>query len=101
MIRHMPMDADTAYATLSYSCEINGDGNSDPSESISINGKAPRIGKNLHQALRCIHCGPEGQLLIWIDAVCIGQSNTDERSEQVARMAKIYRQQSQKPYLAW
>lgn len=32
-----------------------------------------------------------GVRMVWIDAVCINQSNADERSNQVSKMASIYR----------
>lgn len=61
--------------------------------SIWIDGKRLEVGKNLLRFLSmAISCKRYKQALFWIDAVCIGQSSTDERSDQVAFMASIYKQ---------
>jgi hypothetical protein len=57
--------------------------------SIRINGKIAHVGKNLHsflyharQTLFFTH--------FWIDALCIDQSNTAERNQQVQQMGRVY-----------
>lgn len=47
------------------------------------------IGKNLAEALRHLRYTDRTRAL-WIDALCIDQSNLAERGEQVRRMADIY-----------
>lgn len=48
------------------------------------------VTKNLHTALKHLRRLSASRTL-WIDAVCINQSDTEERSQQVARMADVYR----------
>lgn len=80
---------------------------------ISVNGRRISVRENLYNALRHVleashnfwvyitkyHACPtitdrqeqsSGPLLIWIDALCIDQSNTGERNHQVQMMSKIY-----------
>lgn len=45
--------------------------------------------QNLHSALRRLRDTSLPRVL-WVDAVCINQTNTDEREAQVRRMAEIY-----------
>jgi Heterokaryon incompatibility protein (HET) len=47
------------------------------------------ITQNLHDALERIH-DRQYDGFVWIDAICIDQSNTAERSAQVAIMGEIY-----------
>lgn len=48
------------------------------------------VGANLHAALRRLRHRSQ-QRVLWIDAVCINQSDNDEKSHQVALMQTIYR----------
>ncbi|KAE8381526.1 heterokaryon incompatibility protein-domain-containing protein [Aspergillus bertholletiae] len=75
------------YEALSY---VWGDRSSP--RSIVLNGKAIEVTVNLEAAIR--HLRPREGLprIIWIDALCINQSDVAERTEQVARMDNIYRQ---------
>lgn len=73
------------YEALSYAW-----GSIDVSASIIANGKTLCITKNLFTAwtyLRDDHVSK----VMWIDAVCIDQSNVVERGHQVGQMAGIYR----------
>lgn len=47
------------------------------------------IGRNLNSALRHLRYRSKTRRL-WIDALCINQNNTDERSKQVSIMNKVY-----------
>lgn len=47
------------------------------------------VGQNLDVALRHLRLEHKSRL-IWIDALCINQSSTDERNRQVALMGKIF-----------
>lgn len=38
--------------------------------------------------------------LLWVDAICINQSNSQEKSMQVLRMDEIYRRMGS-PNMAW
>jgi hypothetical protein len=78
------------YAALSYVW-----GQDDSEERIYVNGKLFRIRRNLLNFLKCSrdkivkHGGDFDP--IFIDALCINQSNTAERNHQVRQMGNIYR----------
>jgi len=48
-----------------------------------------QITNNLHTALQYLRY-PDKERIIWIDAICIDQSNNPEKSKQIPLMAKIY-----------
>ncbi|KAL7806365.1 heterokaryon incompatibility protein domain-containing protein [Trichoderma aethiopicum] len=73
------------YKALSY---VWGRGSRNPPE-IVVNGNNVKVTSNLAMALRHLRQDEVGNAL-WIDALCIDQSNTDERSSQVAQMRDIY-----------
>ncbi|OCK87639.1 HET-domain-containing protein [Cenococcum geophilum 1.58] len=56
---------------------------------IRCSGKLLQIGANLHKALHRIRDPVEARIL-WVDAVCINQSDLKEQGEQVKRMDGIY-----------
>lgn len=58
--------------------------------SIFCNGKSVRITQNLHDALQRLRY-EDRQRCVWADAVCIDQSNTNERGHQVRLMSSIYK----------
>ncbi|ENH70979.1 hypothetical protein FOC1_g10008350 [Fusarium oxysporum f. sp. cubense race 1] len=58
---------------------------------IGLGNRALPITRNCHQALSRLR-RKTGSLLIWVDAVCINQSDLGERSEQVAMMGTIFSQ---------
>ncbi|KAG8675844.1 hypothetical protein FPOAC2_01926 [Fusarium poae] len=62
---------------------------STPSE-ITVDGKTMSITTSLYEALH--HLRQEDQdRILWVDALCIDQSNIKERSHQVNHMGEIYR----------
>ncbi|KAK6442432.1 hypothetical protein LTR95_001340 [Oleoguttula sp. CCFEE 5521] len=59
--------------------------------SIFVNGQLLRITKNLLGFLRRLRAGssrPDGW--VWVDAICIDQSDVVERTQQVKKMGAIY-----------
>ena len=60
-----------------------------PTRKIWVNGKPIDIRKNLHDALICLRRSRKSRLL-WADAICIDQSNIEERKFQVGFMDYIY-----------
>ncbi|KAG4428948.1 hypothetical protein IFR05_015569 [Cadophora sp. M221] len=59
---------------------------------ISCNGQRPQVTRNLHAAMgkmRMINYDRQHAPL-WVDVVCIDQSNLDEKTEQIQLMGKIY-----------
>ena len=77
------------YEALSYTW-----GTEKNSEVILLNGRWIPVTSNLHAALQQIRCSQMENLnaarKLWIDAVCINQSDNIEKSEHVMRMKEIY-----------
>ncbi|CAH0044788.1 unnamed protein product [Clonostachys solani] len=59
---------------------------------IIVSQRSMMVTKNLISALQDLRS--RGYLCIWADAVCINQSDLEERSQQILRMAGIYRSAS-------
>jgi hypothetical protein len=72
------------YEALSYTW-----GDSEKSCSIFINKQKLGVTKNLYAALLRLQDRSLGRIL-WVDAVCINQNNSEEQGQQVQLMAKIY-----------
>jgi hypothetical protein len=64
-------------------------GSSTETKRIEINGKAVLITTSLDLALRDLR-DTNRILRLWVDALCIDQSNTEERNQQVSLMGNIY-----------
>jgi ankyrin repeat protein len=60
----------------------------DPTREISLEGQSFIVGQNLWQFLDTARDHAKDWL--WIDQICIDQSNNDEKSHQVRLMARIY-----------
>jgi hypothetical protein len=66
--------------------------------SIFVEGRPYGVTTNLHSALRHLrHKSAEKRF--WIDAICINQTDTTEKSHQIPLMGQIYRQA--KLVIAW
>ena len=79
------LSSTTTYEALSYVW-----GSSEKPETLHLGTGSLKITHALATALRRLQL-PNQFRLLWVDAVCINQSNITERSQQVAQMAKIYR----------
>ncbi len=75
----------TSFTALSYTW-----GNPDKTHKIRCNGKSLAVTETVWEALKNISQLYE-QPRLWIDALCINQSNFSERVEQVKIMRDIYR----------
>lgn len=67
-------------------------GSSEAPATIDLNGTMMAVTASLHEALhhfRRVGVGMEKPL--WVDALCINQQNTTERSSQVSLMGELYR----------
>lgn len=73
------------YIALSYTW-----GPSDPPCYIILNGRYFPVSQNLEAALRAARVGWDQKLVLWVDALCINQSNLGERGVQVQRMRELY-----------
>jgi hypothetical protein len=80
------LDSGTAhpFEALSYAW-----GSGDSPKSILVNNCEYAVGANLHAALLHLRDRFMDRIL-WVDAICIDQTNTAEKSQQVQSMAKIY-----------
>lgn len=76
------------YTTLSYTW-----GAAEPREGIVVNGHELMVNKQLATALSQLRRDrAHGSIPYWIDALCINQADTTERSQQVRIMTQIYEQ---------
>jgi hypothetical protein len=81
------------FAALSYVW-----GDKSATTNIEVNGIVVPVTTNLAAALKHVRCNWEyefpdrapASFRIWVDALCVDQSNAQERSEQVQLMPKIY-----------
>lgn len=65
-------------------------------KTIFIDEKSLRVTSNLESALRHLRHREQGQhLRLWVDAICINQTDSDERSQQVRQMFHIYNRAKQ------
>jgi Heterokaryon incompatibility protein (HET) len=58
---------------------------------ITLNGRHFLVQQNLLSVLSCLRL-PDEVCILWIDAICINQSNISERNHQVGMMGGIYEQ---------
>lgn len=87
---HAAFDANPEYQALSYTW---GDPNNGM-DTIYVNGRIIQVVRNLYNALQCLRYEEEdmGPRCLWIDSLCINQTDTRERSLQVQLMGQIYKQ---------
>lgn len=83
-LAHAPIKSETLYQAVSYTW-----GDREATTDIIINGQLFTITKSLDQFLRDIR-SDENELCLWIDAICIDQSNDFERDRHLRRMARVY-----------
>ena len=72
------------YGAISYTW-----GNPQPTRTITINGNTVQVGINCHYALWQVRQKSRATYY-WIDALCINQSNMDEKNRQVQIMNEIF-----------
>jgi hypothetical protein len=68
------------------------------SHSLRLSSHRHNVTQNLEAALRHLR-SPSNKRVLWIDAICINQSDLDERAQQVQQIRSIYTQA--KTVLAW
>ncbi|RYP57205.1 hypothetical protein DL769_009630 [Monosporascus sp. CRB-8-3] len=88
---HASLDSCPPYMALSY---VWGDAKT--RLPISVNGSVVSITQNLHEALSSLRKSEMGMgeevLTLWVDALCINQSDDAEKAAQVQLMRRIYRE---------
>jgi ankyrin repeat protein len=77
------------YEALSYTW-----GNTQKLDTIKVNGKMMAVTENLSLGLQNLRYHHQDRIL-WIDAICIDQTNHKERGHQVLQMAMIYKKAEQ------
>ncbi|KAJ5740799.1 heterokaryon incompatibility protein-domain-containing protein [Penicillium malachiteum] len=77
------------YEALSYCWQSNV-----RSETVRLNGIPFSVTKNLHTALSYLR-DRQLERILWIDAICINQDDSDEKSKQIPLMRMIYAQAGQ------
>jgi hypothetical protein len=65
-------------------------GPSTPSHYINLNGQLFQVRNNLHEFLETLAKRNATGKWLWIDQICIDQSNINERNHQVPMMSRIY-----------
>lgn len=84
---HSPL-ASSDYVALSYCW-----GDPKPTAIVYIDDRRFRIAQNLYSFLQfATEKKPSQDCYFWIDAICINQSDSDEKSRQVHNMWRIYQQ---------
>lgn len=73
-----------AYEAISYCW-----GDATHLEPIVCNDAVIQVTKSLHRALRRLHLGRSR--ILWADALCINQTDTEEKNFQVRLMGEVYR----------
>ena len=73
-------------------------GTDESQASITVNGFSIRIRQNLLQALSRFRLGHRSRFL-WVDALCISQTDMQEKSQQVQQMGRTFREADQ--VLVW
>ena len=86
---HAGLEAPPPYHALSYTWGKE----SDPVHSIILDGCVVQVRQNLWEAMNRLQSDDE-DVTVWIDALCIDQSNISERNHQVQNMGRIYQQAS-------
>jgi hypothetical protein len=82
-------DCAVEYEALSYTW-----GSTNDLYEIEVNGKKLPVTGNLFLALQQLRFKHQDRIL-WIDAICIDQSNSKERGHQVRQMSSIYTKAAQ------
>ena len=93
-IEHVSLDESPSYEALSYAWHdpsVFQDNRRLQNELLRIDDNSYiKIGTNLLSFLNTARATRKDLSLLWIDAICIDQANTKERSAQVLRMKQIY-----------
>jgi hypothetical protein len=83
-IESLPFVNKPHYEALSYTW-----GDMKRKKSVTVNSKRMEVTENLYEALLSIRL-PQETRTLWIDQICIDQSNTEEKNSQVPLMTFIY-----------
>lgn len=83
-LAHCPVVCEAAYHALSHTWGLDHE-----SCDITVTGQKWQMRKNLEVALRHLRSPTQG-FAIWVDSLCIDQSDLSERNHQIDRIARIF-----------
>jgi hypothetical protein len=83
-LRAVSLDDQPSFKAISYVW-----GDAQHKRGITVDGQSFFVTQNLFRGLQRIR-DPATKLTIWVDALCINQTDSDERREQVQLMRAIY-----------
>ncbi|KAJ4986803.1 heterokaryon incompatibility protein [Stagonosporopsis vannaccii] len=95
---HCTLSTHTLGDTLDYAALSYVWGDAGITRGVVVNGQTVQVTRNLAEALAQLRRA-KGVLCLWADALCIDQSNAEEKGLQVQMMGAIY--QSARAVLAW
>lgn len=86
LLHAVPLEkaTDYEYEALSYTW-----GDKNPRRPIRINGRRHDINQNLYELIQARRSYFHDRVL-WVDALCIDQSNNEEKTKQILKMRDIY-----------
>jgi hypothetical protein len=84
ILEHCPLQTSPSYHGLSYVW-----GDAKDTQTILVDGHSLSVTSNLHDALQHIR-DTNQSITLWIDAICINQSDKNELSQQVQMMKAIF-----------
>jgi Heterokaryon incompatibility protein (HET) len=85
-IKHDNLSSPEPYHAVSYAWGV-----SQTTFRIKLNGESILIRENMFMFLKSMaEMNPKGYRRLWIDALCIDQSNIEEKNQQVPQMGRIY-----------
>lgn len=85
-VSHVSLDNALAYTALPYNW-----GYASRKRAIVVDGAICAVTENLEAALRHLRL-QDKRLTLWVDALCINQSDEVEKSEQMQQMRQVYSQ---------
>ncbi|KAI0406577.1 heterokaryon incompatibility protein-domain-containing protein [Xylaria palmicola] len=87
-IQHVSRSEMGCFTALTYAW-----GDEEATETVSLNNMSFYVTPHLKACLRVLSCAAPSRQWdrIWVDAICIDQSNDQERNDQVREMHEIYR----------
>jgi hypothetical protein len=83
-LQSTPLESAPPYEALSYNW-----GSVSQDRTLTCNAKPVSVTQNLWDAIQNLR-DPQRERLMWIDMLCIDQSNQQERAEQVGIMSRIF-----------
>jgi hypothetical protein len=92
-LREVRSSDEPEYEALSYTWATE-NGDTTLSSTVYCEGAAIQVTKNCEDALRRLR-HRDGERILWVDAICINQTDDKERGHQVGQMREIYSKATQ------